>query len=54
MALNLGPLNVLLNLKGAKKFEDDAQKVTGSMSSIVGASKGSEPHTSRSRVQRRR
>ena len=39
MALNLGPLNVLLNLKGAKKFEDDAQKVTGSMSSIVGGIK---------------
>lgn len=39
MALNLGPLNVLLNLKGAKKFDDDAKKVTGSMSSIVGGIK---------------
>jgi hypothetical protein len=39
MALNLGPLNVLLNLKGARRFNQDAEKATSSVNNIVGSIK---------------
>lgn len=40
MALNLGPLNVLLQLKGAKKFDRDAEDATSSISKLGKAAKG--------------
>lgn len=40
MALNLGPLNVLLQLKGAKKFDRDAEDATSSISKLGKSIKG--------------
>jgi hypothetical protein len=40
MALNLGPLNVLLNLKGANKFEREAENASNALSGVGKAVRG--------------
>jgi len=37
MALNLGPLNVLLRLQGADKFKRDVNRTTGAIGGVTKA-----------------
>lgn len=39
MALNLGPLNVLLNLKGVRRFNQDIEKATSSIDGVADSMK---------------